>query len=81
MVTLTDAQIAAINSATRPLAPCERTEFQAALFEALINHREQLGDGSLGRLIRELQRKHFCPPTDEDAGMLGTRWYKLTERA
>jgi hypothetical protein len=78
MVVLTDQQIAHITNVLRPLAPCERTPFQAALFEALINYRDEIGDGSLGRLLRELQRKHFRPPTDEETGMLGTRWHKLS---
>jgi hypothetical protein len=33
----------------------------AALFEALLNYREQVGDGELGRLLRDLQHRHFTP--------------------
>jgi hypothetical protein len=74
MVTLTDAQIAAITNATRPLQPAERTAFMAALFEILINYREQLGDGSLGRLIRDLQRRFFRPPADTEGRLIGARY-------
>ena len=81
MVTLTDAQIAAITNATRPLQPSERTAFMAALFEELIARQDQIGDGSLARTLRDLQRRYFAYPTDEEAGMLGTRWHKLTARA
>jgi hypothetical protein len=78
VVTLTDAQIAAITNATRPLQPQERTQFMAALLELLLFSQIEMGDGTLGRALRELQRKHFRPPTDEETGMLGTRWHKLS---
>ena len=81
MVTLTDAQQDAILSAARPLQPSERVAFMAALAELLAGRRLSLGDGELARTLRDLQRAHFHPPTDEEAGMLGTRWHKLTARA
>ena len=81
MIVLTDAQQDAILSAARPLQPSERVAFMAALAELLAGRRLSLGDGELGRTLRDLQRAHFHPPTDEETGMLGTRWHKLTARA
>ena len=80
MVTITDAQTSAITHATRPLQPSERAAFLEAL-ETLLAGHDEIGDGELGRALRDLQRQHFHPPTDEEAGMLGTRWHKLTARA
>ena len=80
MVTLTDSQIAAITNATRPLQPCERTEFLAALFGELLNARDEIGDGTIGRLIREMQHRYFRPPTDETVRMTGTR-HQIRARA
>ena len=81
MIVLTDAQQDAILNVARPLQPSERVAFMAALAELLAGRRLSLGDGELGRTLRDLQRQHFRPPTDEEAGMLGTRWHKLTARA
>ena len=80
MITLTDAQTDAITFATRPLQPSERAAFLAALV-ALFADRNEIGDGELGRALRDLQREHFRPPTGAEAGMMGTRWRKLTGRA
>jgi hypothetical protein len=74
MVYLTDRQVGAVIDAVRPLQADERTAFLASLCELLLFSQIEMGDGTLGRALRELQRKHFRPPTDEDAGMLGTRW-------
>jgi hypothetical protein len=60
-MTFTDAQeIAAINAA-RPLQPNERAAFMTAL-EAVFAGRNEIGDGELGRTLRDLQRKQFRPP-------------------
>ena len=80
MVVLTDSQIASILNALRPMQASERTQFQAALLEALLNHRDEIGDGTIGRLVRDLQKKYFQPPTTEEIGMLGTR-HKLNVSA
>jgi hypothetical protein len=61
--TLSDTQVAAITSIARPLAGEERRQFMAALFENLFHRREELGDGSLGRLLHDLQLRHHKPPT------------------
>jgi hypothetical protein len=52
-----------------------------ALFETLLAWRSgyAMGDGELGRTLRDLQRKHFQPPNDADAGVLGTR-HKLYDK-
>jgi hypothetical protein len=69
---LSDQQVDHIMLVSRPLQPKERTTFMAALFEALLNYREQVGDGELGRLLRDLQRRHFTPPADaEPSGSRG----------
>jgi hypothetical protein len=48
----------------------------ASLFELLINRREEIGEGELGRTLRDLQHRHFTPPSDEEAGMrkYKSRW-------
>ena len=59
MVTLTDAQQDAILNVARPLQPSERVAFMAALAELLAGRRHSLGDGELGRMLRDLQRRIF----------------------
>jgi hypothetical protein len=68
MLVLSDSQIAQIALVARPLRPAERVTFMAALFQDLIMRREvgEVGDGELGRTLRELQRKYFVPPTDRE---------------
>ena len=58
---LTNAQELAVTHAARPLPPTERTAFLAAL-EALFAGRNDVGDGELGRALRDPQRKYFRPP-------------------
>jgi hypothetical protein len=73
MVLLTDAQVSAITNAARPLQPAERAAFLAALLEALLMHRDEIGDGELGRMLRDLQRRHFVPPTETEDTRQGAR--------
>ena len=73
MVVLTDAMISAIENATKPLQPSERLPFQSALLEQLLYYRDEIGEGTLGRLLRELQQKHFKPPIDTE-GLMGARF-------
>jgi hypothetical protein len=70
MVIITDTQRDAITSAARPLQPTERQAFLGDLFETLVmrRSREQVGDGELGRTLRELQHKHFDPPVTATVG-------------
>jgi hypothetical protein len=60
-MTLTDPQQLAVIHATRPLAPTERAAFTNAL-AAMLAGRHDVGDGELGRMLKDLQRKHFKPP-------------------
>jgi hypothetical protein len=61
---LSDKQVDHIKFVSRPLPPQERTRFMATLFETLLNYRPHVGDNELGRLLRDLQRRHFQPPAD-----------------
>jgi hypothetical protein len=64
---LTDSQITTITNLARPLAPSERSGFLAELFETLLMRRDEVGDGELGRLLRDLHYRHFRPPTNASA--------------
>jgi hypothetical protein len=64
---LSDAQLDAIMLACRPMQPQERQAFLAAL-GVLFQGREEIGDGELGRALRQLQREIFRPPTDTETG-------------
>jgi hypothetical protein len=79
-ISLTDAQTDAITNLARPLAPPERAGFFAELFETLLMRRDDVGDGELGRLLRDLHCRHFQPPTvDETGRKRASRWqHKLT---
>jgi hypothetical protein len=76
MISLTNAQMTAISNVARPMQPTERMAFMAAVLEELIYRRDEIGDGSLGRLLKDLQKKHFTPPTVDETGW-GARWPKL----
>jgi hypothetical protein len=79
-ISLTDAQTDAITNLARPLAPPERAGFLAELFETLLMRRDEVGDGELGRLLRDLYCRHFQPPSEEEAGRRVSRWqHKLTQ--
>jgi hypothetical protein len=60
-IALSDTQLDAIIRACAPLQPDVRNAFLLDL-AALLQGQELLGDGTIGRLIRELQKKHFDPP-------------------
>jgi hypothetical protein len=59
-IALTDAQLDAVISACRPLSLAGRDAFLLDL--AALLQGQELGDGTVFRLIREVQRKHFDPP-------------------
>jgi hypothetical protein len=65
---LTDAQELAIIHATRPLGEPEQHAFLKALGK-LFAGRDDIGDGELGRTLRDLQREYFQPPTDAEIHM------------
>jgi hypothetical protein len=46
----------------RPLLPHQRTAFLEMLAAELNGRREEIGDGRLYQLCRELQRRHFDLP-------------------
>jgi hypothetical protein len=60
-IALTDAQLDAVFSAARPLAVASRDAFLLDL-AVVLQEQENLGDGAVFRVIREVQRKHFDPP-------------------
>jgi hypothetical protein len=59
-IALTDTQLNAIMDAAEPLHPHDRTSFLEWVAERL-NGRE-LGDGFVGRVVRETQREFWHPP-------------------
>ena len=58
---LNDTQLAAIVTACRPLRPNERRRFIEGLATRLVG-QGTVGDGTLYKAIREIQRQHFDPP-------------------
>ena len=61
MISLSDAELAAISDAARPLPHKARSEFLQAV-AAELEHQEQRGPGVVYRACRELQKKYFDPP-------------------
>jgi hypothetical protein len=61
MLSLSDQQMDALTSACRPLQPQERVALMGAL-HVRFQGRSEVGDGELGRALRDLQRQHFRPP-------------------
>jgi hypothetical protein len=59
---LSDTQLAAVMDLVRPLLPHQRTAFLEMLAAELNGRCEEIGDGRLYQLCRELQRRHFDPP-------------------
>jgi hypothetical protein len=60
-IALSDEQLSAVFDAARPLPRASREAFLLDLATAL-QGQENLGDGTVFRLIREVQRWHFDPP-------------------
>jgi hypothetical protein len=60
-IAVSDEQLSAIMRAVEPLQPLERSAFLAAL-APLLRGRNDVGDGELHRLIRELLRQTWHPP-------------------
>jgi hypothetical protein len=65
---LTDEQLTAIMRGAAPLAPNRRDAYLREIADALAGR--ELGDGTLFRIIRETQRKHFDAPQLGDPGMI-----------
>jgi hypothetical protein len=68
-IALTDEQITTIMQLTRPLQPDQRVAFFEML-AAKLNGRREIGDGTIYRLCRELQREVFAPPVIERTGSI-----------
>jgi hypothetical protein len=60
---LTDEQMDAVLRAAEPLHPVDRSPFLEALAAQL--RGRDLGDGMVGRAIRDVQRKFFRPEPTE----------------
>jgi hypothetical protein len=58
---LSDSQYDAVVSACAPLAPADRGRFLVEL-AALLRNEPVIGDGTVDRAIRALQRQYFRPP-------------------
>jgi hypothetical protein len=65
-VSLSDDELAVVMDAARPLSPKARHAFLIDVARELAKHRE-LGPGSIHRLVREMQRRHFDAPRFADA--------------
>ena len=63
MLALTDDQLATVMNAAEPLLPADRSRFLEDVATALATIPE-LGDGSIARTCREIQRRYFTPPAD-----------------
>lgn len=59
---VSDSQYAMIRAAVSALLPVDRDPFMLALVQALRSEPQPLGDGSVGRAIRSLQREFFRAP-------------------
>jgi hypothetical protein len=77
-VSLSDDQLVAIIRAATPLLPPDRVPFFEAVAHELARLPE-VGDGSLHRVIAEVQRRHFSPP--KDSGYHGGSKYAGGKRA
>ena len=58
---LTDDQLAAVLRAASPLLPVDRSPFLEAV-AARLSECSELGDGVIGRICAEVQRKFWNPP-------------------
>jgi hypothetical protein len=59
---LTDSQYSAVVAACEPLLPVDRGAFLVALANVLRDEPQPLGDGTVARAIRSLQREFRQPP-------------------
>jgi hypothetical protein len=58
-IALTDVQLAMVTAAAKPLHACDRSAFLEAV-AARLGAVDEIGDGVVGRVVRELQRS-FLP--------------------
>jgi hypothetical protein len=66
-IAVSDSQLDAIMRACQPLQPLERSAFLAAMAHRLRGCGD-LGDGELHRIIREVIREVWRPPTINAGG-------------
>ena len=65
-IALTDAQLATITAAAKPLHHRDRTPFLEAV-AARLHAVDNFGDGVVGRIVREIQRSFYrAPQLDAD---------------
>jgi hypothetical protein len=67
---LTDAQYTAVVQACAPMQPVDRDAFLNAL-AALLSNETTIGDGTVARAIRALQREFWQPPLSSAAARHG----------
>jgi hypothetical protein len=61
LLSLSDDELEAVMAAAVPLAPRSRDVFLREVAAELRRYQD-IGPGLVGRVCRELQRKHFDPP-------------------
>lgn len=71
---LTDAQYLAVCEACEPLLPADRSAFLVALAQ-LLGSETEIGDGTVARAIRSLQREFRTPPLNPN--QIAARHYAL----
>jgi hypothetical protein len=73
VLSFTDDQLEAIAAAARPLDAFTRTAFVEAV-AAYFPGRVELGDGELGRALRELQKEFRAPPRSMRPARITNIW-------
>jgi hypothetical protein len=61
-IKLTDSELDAVMRAAEPLEPHQRDAFLQAVAAELSHLGDQIGPGSVHRVVRQLQRQYFDPP-------------------
>lgn len=61
-ISLSDEQLTTVLAACQPLLPPDRDAFLRALAALLASEPQPLGDGTVARAIRSLQREFWRPP-------------------
>ena len=69
MISLSDDQLSMVMHAAEPLDPAMRSAFLAAL-AALLSTAGEIGDGTIGRAIRELRHEFHQPLSVSRSGQV-----------
>jgi hypothetical protein len=64
MIRLSDAELQIVVEAARPIAPRLRDSFLRTIASELANLGDQLGPGSITRIVRMVQKQFYDPPLD-----------------